>query len=100
MQKVHCMRLTKAHFSVTWVIKLCTKLSINRDINYNKVIKNSSHNNNSRGCHHSSVDSSVPSNLPTWVRLPSTPSMLNQFIYELCHVEKEENKQKEAGIGP
>ena len=23
-----------------------------------------------------------------------------QFIFELCHVEKDENKQKEVGIGP
>ena len=31
-------------------------------------------------CHHSSVDSSVPSILPPWVRLPSTPSMLLSFM--------------------
>ena len=55
----------------------------------------------------SSVDSSAPSILPPWVRVPSTPSMLfSIFIFQIVYLsfelecEKNENKQKEAGIGP
>ena len=49
---------------------------------------------------HSSVDSSTPSILPPWVWVPSTPStLLSIYIwFESCR--KDENKQKEAGIGP
>ena len=34
-----------------------------------------------QGCRHSSVDSSAPSILPPWVRVPSTPSMLFFNVY-------------------
>ena len=57
----------------------------------------------SLGCHHSSVDLSVPIILLPQVRVPSTPSMLllsivKVVLYLSC--EKNENKQKEAGFGP
>ena len=59
----------------------------------------------SKGCRHSSVDSSAPSNLPPWVWVPSTPSMLFsiynvQIVYLSFELEceKKENKQKEAGL--
>ena len=42
------------------------------------------------GCRHSSVDSSAPTILLPWVRIPSTPSTL----YSIYVVEKE------AGVGP
>ena len=51
-------------------------------------------------CRHSSVDSSATPMLPPRVRVPSAPSMLYQFIFKLCHVEKDEITQKEAVIGP
>ena len=60
---------------------------------YNKVQK---------GCHHSSVDSSAPTILPPWVRVPSTPYMFLSFIVKFVlylSYEKNENKQKEAGFG-
>ena len=57
---------------------------------------------------HSSVDSSATSILPPQVRVPSTPSRYAFLIYTVQFVylslglecEKNENKQKEAGIGP
>ena len=55
------------------------------------------------GCRHSSVDSSVPINLPPQVRVPSMSSMLSSFIIKIVlywSCEKNENKQKEAGFGP
>ena len=56
-------------------------------------------------CHHSAVDSSVPSILLPQDRLPSTPSMLLSLIvkfvlYWSLYCEKNENKQKETGFGP
>ena len=54
--------------------------------------------NNYRGCRHSSVDSSAPTILPPWVRVPSTPSFIVFVLYFLC--EKNEKEQKEAGLGP
>ena len=42
----------------------------------------------------------MPPILPPRVLVPSTPSMLYQFTFELFHVEKDEDKQKEAWIGP
>ena len=60
----------------------------------------------SMGCHHSSVDSSVPSILPSRVWLPSMPSMLFSFIVKFvlylsmqCEKRTKINK-KEAGFGP
>ena len=53
------------------------------------------------------MDSSAPSILPPWVRVPSTPSTLfSIYIVQIVYLsfelecEKNENKQKEAGIGP
>ena len=50
------------------------------------------------GCHHSSVDSSAPTLMPSWVGVPSTPSTLFSFIIFVLYLscEKNENKQKEA----
>ena len=52
---------------------------------------------------HSSVDSSAPTILPPQVRVPSTRSMILsltvKFVLYLSR-EKNENKQKEAGLGP
>ena len=50
------------------------------------------------GCCHSSMDLYVPSILPPQVQVPSTPSMLPS-IYWIVYCGKDENKQKEAGIG-
>ena len=53
------------------------------------------------GCRHSSVVLSAPTILQSWVRVPSTPSMLlmsNCVLYLSLYWEKEENKQKEAYI--
>ena len=52
------------------------------------------------GGHHSSVVSSAPTILQPRVRIPSTPSMLFQFVLLKLYRENNENKQKEAGIGP
>ena len=52
------------------------------------------------GGRHSSVVSSVPTILRPRVRIPSTPSMLFQFVLLKLYRENNENKQKEAGIGP
>ena len=52
------------------------------------------------GCHHNSVDSSVPSILPPWVRVPNIPSTLLSIYIDLCHVEKTKINKKEASIGP
>ena len=56
--------------------------------------------------HHSSVDSSVPYKLLPQVQVPNTPSMLFsiyivQIVYSSFELEceKNENLQKEAGIG-
>ena len=45
------------------------------------------------------VDLSVPTILPSRVRVPSTPSTLFSFIVFVIYLscEKKENKQKEAG---
>ena len=45
------------------------------------------------------VDLSVPTILPSRVRVPSTPSRLFSFIVFVIYLscEKKENKQKEAG---
>ena len=51
------------------------------------------------GGRHGSVVSSPPTILQPWARIPSTPSMLFQFVLKLQQ-EKNENRQKEAGIGP
>ena len=51
------------------------------------------------GCH-SSVVSSAPTILRPQVRIPSTPSMLYSICIEIVMRKKNENKQKEAGIGP
>ena len=60
-----------------------------------------------RGCCNSSVDSSAPSILPPRVRVPSTPSMLFQFILfklYICqlnsNVKRTKINKKEAGITP
>ena len=52
------------------------------------------------GGRHSSVVSSAPTILRPQVRIPSTPSMLFQFVLLKLYRENDENKQKEAGIGP
>ena len=46
-----------------------------------------------------SVDLAVPTILPPWVWVPSTPSMVLSLKYlcYICHV-KNENKQKEPGL--
>ena len=49
------------------------------------------------------MDSSAPSILPPWVRVPSAFSIyIVQIVYFSFELECEsnENKQKEAGIGP
>ena len=49
---------------------------------------------------YSAVDSTAPTILPPWVRVPSTPSMLSSFIVQYVLYlswEKNKNKQKEAG---
>ena len=51
-------------------------------------------------CCHSSVDSSAPSILPPRVRIPSTQSMLFSSYIWIVTCRKDENKQKEAEIGP
>ena len=58
-------------------------------------------------CRHSSVDFSVPSILSPQAQVPSTPSMLfSIYIVQILYLsvelecEKNENKQKEAAIGP
>ena len=55
-------------------------------------------NNWQKGYRHSSVDLSVPTILPPWVQIPSTPSMLLSFIVIVLYLscEKNKNKQKEA----
>ena len=53
--------------------------------------------------YYSSVDSSTPTILPPWVRIPCTPSTLLSSIVKFVlylSCEKNENKQKEAGLGP
>ena len=50
------------------------------------------------GCRHSSVDSSVPTILPPWVQVPSTPCTLLFVLYLSC--EKNENKQKKDPVWP
>ena len=54
------------------------------------------------GYRHSSVDLSVPTILAPRVRVPSTPSTLFSFIVFVLYLsrEKNENKQKEAGVCP
>ena len=54
------------------------------------------------GCRHSSVDSSAPTILPPWARVPRTPYMLFSFLVFVLYLscEKNENKQKETGFGP
>ena len=56
--------------------------------------------NDSRGCRHSSVESSAPTILPPRVRVPSMPSTLFHLFVLYLSCEKNENKQKEAGFGP
>ena len=56
-------------------------------------------------CCHSSKDQSIPTVLPSHVRVPSTPCMLFSYIvkfvlYWRLHCETDENRQKEAGVGP
>ena len=53
----------------------------------------------SRRCGHSSVDSSMPSILPPLVWVSSTPSMLLSIYIWFVSCRKDEDKQKEAGIG-
>ena len=54
-----------------------------------------------KGGRHSSAVLSAPTILRPWVRIPSTPSMLFQFVLLKLYRENNENKkQKEAGIGP
>ena len=55
------------------------------------------------GGHHSSVDSSAPSILRSWVWIPSLQSKLFPFIiilYLSLYQENDENKQKEEGVWP
>ena len=51
------------------------------------------------GCHYSSMDSSAPSILPPWFRVPSTPSMVSSLIAKFLlhlslHCEKNEKVNK------
>ena len=50
-----------------------------------------------KGCHHSLVDSSTPTILPHWVRVPCTPSMLLSFILKFVYW-KEPNKRKRCRV--
>ena len=50
------------------------------------------------GGHHSSVVLSAPTILRPRVQIPSTPSMLFQFVLLKLYRENNENKQKEAGM--
>ena len=54
------------------------------------------------GCRHSSMDLSVPTILLPRVRVQSIPSMLLSIVVFVLYLssEKNENKQKEAGVGP
>ena len=59
------------------------------------------------GCCHSSVDLSAPFIVHPWVRVPSRPSTLfSIYIFQIVYLsfeldcEKNENKQKEAEVGP
>ena len=52
------------------------------------------------GSCHSSVDSSASSILLPWVWVPSTPPTLLPIYIWIVSCGKNENKQKEAGIGP
>ena len=55
------------------------------------------------GCRYSSLDSSAPSIMPPRVRVPCFLSIyIVQIVYLSFELEceKNENKQKEAGIGP
>ena len=52
------------------------------------------------GCRHSSVNSLAPFILPPWIRVPGTPTMLLSIYISIVSCGKDENKQKEAGIGP
>ena len=47
---------------------------------------------------HSSVDSSVPSILPPWVWVPSSPSMILTIYIDLCHVDKTKINKKRPGL--
>ena len=49
---------------------------------------------------HSSVVSSAPTILWPQVQIPSTLSTLFQFVLLKLYRKNDENKQKEAGIGP
>ena len=53
-------------------------------------------------CRYSSVDTSAPTILSPWVRVPSTPSMLLSFIMFVLYLpcENNKNKQKETWFGP
>ena len=53
------------------------------------------------GCRHSLVDSSAPTILLPWVRVPSTPSTLLSFLVFVVYLpcENNENKQKDVGFG-
>ena len=66
-------------------------------------LKSFDENLSEQGCRRSSVDSSMPTILPRRVRIPSTPSMLLSFIVKFVlylSCERNQNKQKEAGLGP
>ena len=55
------------------------------------------------GCRYSSMESSVPTILPHWVRVPNTPSTLLSFIvkFVLCLAwENYENKSKRGRVWP
>ena len=60
------------------------------------------HKQNALGVPPQHVDSSAPTILPQWVRVPSTPSTLLSFIVFVLYLqcEKNENKQKEGEFGP
>ena len=52
------------------------------------------------GFRHSSVNSSEPSILPPWVPVPSPKHTIrfDQFIFEVCHVEKTKINKKRQGL--
>ena len=68
----------ESHFSIGITIWISTKSGV-------------------KGGRHSSVVSFAPTILWPRVRIPSTPSMLFQFVFLKLY---QENKQKEAGIYP
>ena len=66
-------------------------------------LKSFDENLSEHGSRHSLANLSMPTILPPRVRIPNTPSMLLSFIVKFVlylSCERNQNKQKEAGLGP